>query len=154
MSSCWAGCDPTAASPASAWRAPVSYGAGLARHLTVAGAEVVEVNRPNRQMRRRRGKTDTVDAEAAARTALDRAVVCAPKSADGVVEAIRMVSVARRGAVKARTQAANQISGLVVSAPEHLKGRLRGLNTAAVVQVCARWRPEPGPDTPSATNCL
>ena len=127
-----------------------SYGAGLARHLAAAGAEVVEVNRPNRQMRRRRGKTDTVDAEAAARAALNGTEVCAPKSADGAVEAIRMVSVARRSAVKARTQAANQISGLVVSAPEHLKSRLRGLNTAAVVEVCARWRPESGPDTVTA----
>ena len=127
-----------------------SYGAGLARHLAAAGAEAVEVNRPNRQMRRRRGKTDTVDAEAAARAALNGAEVCAPKSADGAVEAIRMVSVARRSAVKARTQAANQISGLVVSAPEHLKSRLRGLNTAAVVEVCARWRPESGPDTVTA----
>ena len=105
-----------------------SYGAGLARHLSAAGVAVVEVNRPNRQMRRRRGKTDTVDAEAAARAALDGAAVCVPKSADGTVEAIRMVSVARRSAVKARTQAANQINGLAVSAPEHLKDHLRGLS--------------------------
>ena len=127
-----------------------SYGAGLARHLSAAGVAVVEVNRPNRQMRRRRGKTDTVDAEAAARAALDGAAVCVPKSADGTVEAIRMVSVARRSAVKARTQAANQINGLAVSAPEHLKDHLRGLSTRAVVEVCARWRPESSPDTVTA----
>ena len=126
-----------------------SHGAGLARHLGAAGVAVVEVNRPNRQMRRR-GKTDTVDAEAAARAALDGAAVCVPKSADGTVEAIRMVSVARRSAVKARTQAANQINGLAVSAPEHLKDRLRGLSTRAVVEVCARWRPESSPDTVTA----
>ena len=127
-----------------------SYGAGLARHLSAAGVAVVEVNRPNRQMRRRRGKTDTVDAEAAARAALDGAAVCVPKSADGTVEAIRMVSVARR-AVKARTHGhANQINGLAVSAPEHLKDHLRGLSTRAVVEVCARWRPESSPDTVTA----
>ncbi len=48
-----------------------AYGAGLARHLADAGVEVVEVSRPNRQTRRRRGKSDTVDAEAAARAALN-----------------------------------------------------------------------------------
>ncbi len=127
-----------------------SYGAGLARYLGAADVEAVEVNRPNRQMRRRRGKTDTVDAEAAARAALSAEATAVPKSADGAVESIRMVWVARRSAVKARTQATNQISGLVVSAPEQLKDRLRGLNTAAAVKVCARWRPQPGPDIVTA----
>ena len=80
-----------------------SYGASLTRHLAAAGVEVVEVNRPNRQTRRRRGKTDTVDAEAAARAALSGEAAAVPKSADGCVEAIRTLSVARRSAVKART---------------------------------------------------
>jgi transposase len=48
-----------------------SYGAALARHLRRAGVPVIEVNRPDRAARRRRGKTDTVDAEAAARAVLD-----------------------------------------------------------------------------------
>ena len=103
-----------------------SYGAGLARCLAAAGVAVVEVNRLNRQMRRRRGKTDAVDAEAAARAALSREAAAVPKAADGPVEAIRMLSVARRSAVKARTQAANQVNGLLVTAGEHLKERLRG----------------------------
>ena len=47
-----------------------SYGAGLARSLHAAGVEVVEVNWPNRQLRRLRGKSDPVDAEAAARAVL------------------------------------------------------------------------------------
>ena len=59
-----------------------SYGAGLARRLTAAGVDVVEVNRPNRQTRRQRGKTDTVDAEAAARAALSGDAAAEPKSAD------------------------------------------------------------------------
>ena len=89
-----------------------SYGAGLARHLTRVSVEVVEVNRPNRQLRRLRGKTDTVDAEAAARAALSGAATARPKAGDGPVEGIRMLRVARRSAVKARTQAANQIHAL------------------------------------------
>ena len=117
-----------------------SYGAGLTRHLTAAGVEVVEVNRPNRQTRRRRAKTDTVDAETAARAALNGDATAVPKSADGCVEAIRTLSLARRSAVKARTVAANQINAVAVTAPEHLRDRLRGLKTPEMVKVCARWR--------------
>ena len=117
-----------------------SYGAGLTRHLTAAGVEVVEVNRPNRQTRRRRAKTDTVDAETAARAALSGDATAVPKSADGCVEAIRTLSLARRSAVKARTVAANQINAVAVTAPEHLRDRLRGLKTPEMVKVCARWR--------------
>ena len=123
-----------------------SYGAGLARRLAADGTRVLEVNRPNRQARRRRGKTDTVDATAAARAALNGEAGAEPKAGDGPVEAIRMLSVARRSAVKARTQAANQVHGLVVTAPEHLKDRLRGLRTAGVVNVCARLRVETAAD--------
>ncbi len=92
-----------------------SYGAGLARHLTGTGIDVVEVNRPNRQLRRRRGKDDNVDAEAAARAALSGEATAAPKSGDGPVEWIRMLTVVRRSAIKARTQAANQLHALVVN---------------------------------------
>jgi transposase len=47
-----------------------SYGAGLTRTLTAMGSHVIEVGRVNRQLRRRHGKTDTVDAESAARAVL------------------------------------------------------------------------------------
>ena len=115
-----------------------SYGAGLARYLTQAGIEVVEVNRPNRQLRRRRGgKTDTVDAEAAA----SGQATSVPKSGAGPVECLRMLVVARRSATKARTQAANQIHSVTVTAPEQLKRQIRGLKLKARVRVCARWRP-------------
>ena len=117
-----------------------SYGAGLTRHLAAAGVEVVEVNRPNRQTRRQRGKTDTVDAEAAARAALNGEATAVPKSADGCVEAIRTLSVARRSAVKARTVAANQINAVAVTAPEQVKDLLRKLNTPQMIKICARWR--------------
>ena len=127
-----------------------SYGAGLAGRLSKAGVEVVEVNRPNRQMRRQRGKTDTVDAIAAATAAVRADAATAPKSADGCVEAIRMLTVARRSAVKARTAAANQISGLIVTAPEHLKDRLGGLSTNDAVDACTRMRPDTSPDTVTA----
>ena len=102
---------------------------------------MVEVNRPNRQLRRRRGKTDFTDAEAAARAALNGEATALPKGGDGPVEATRMLRVVRRSALKARTQAANQLHALVVTAPEPLKHRLRGLSTRTQIDVCARFRP-------------
>ena len=118
-----------------------SYGAGLARHLAAAGVCVVEVNRPNRQTRRRAGKSDTVDAAAAARAALGGDATAVPKAGDGPVEAIRMLTVARRSATKARTPAINQIHGLLVTAPEALKDQLSGHRGGALIGACARLRP-------------
>ena len=119
-----------------------SYGAGLARYLTAAHIEVVEVNRPNRQLRRQRGgKTDSVDAEGAARAAAWGQATAVPKSGEGPVECTRMLVVARRWATKARTQTANQIHSLVVTAPDQVKHQLAVLNLEARVRVRARWRP-------------
>ncbi len=70
-----------------------SYGAGLSRALIAAGSRVVEVNRANRQLRRRRGKTDTVDAESAARAVLAGEADAQPKSGDGEVEMIRHLKI-------------------------------------------------------------
>jgi transposase len=117
-----------------------SYGAGLTRYLTGEGVTVVEVNRPDRQRRRRRGKSDTVDAEAAARAALSGDDVAVPKTGDGQVESVRVLRIARRSAIKARTQAANQIRDLIVTAPESLRCRLSKLTAADRVSVCARFR--------------
>ncbi len=116
-----------------------SYGAGLGRYLAREGASVVEVIRPNRQLRRRRGKSDPVDAEAAARAALAGEADVAPKRADGPVEVMRMIRLARSSAVKARTQAANQIDALVTCAPESLRSRLQGLSLLRIAKRARRW---------------
>ena len=118
-----------------------SFGLGLARFLRTRGVGVVEVNRPNRQHRRRFGKHDTADAEAAARAVQADVATGEPKSADGVVEMMRALRVARRSALKARTQAANQLRALLFTAPEELKAELRGLPTNRLVTVAAHFRP-------------
>ena len=102
-----------------------SYGAGLARWLRRQGVEVVEVERPKRQNRRRRGKSDAIDAEAAARAVQAGTATAQPKAGDGPIEMLRTLQVARRSALKARTQAANQLHALVVTAPDSLRTRLR-----------------------------
>jgi transposase len=118
-----------------------SYGAGLARYLAAQGVEVAEVMRPNRQARRRRGKSDTADAVAAALAALNGEASGTPKSGDGAVESIRALQVARRGAVKARTQAGNQLRDLVITAPQALRDKLAALPAPQRVKLAARFRP-------------
>ena len=118
-----------------------SYGAGLARHLAAEGVEVVEVIRPDRQARRRRGKSDTADAVAAALAALNGEASGRPKARDGAVESIRSLRVARRGAVKARTQAASQLRDLIVTAPAWLREQLVPLPIAEQVELAARFDP-------------
>jgi transposase len=130
---------------------PGNYGAGLARWLRGRGV-VIEVARPNRRIRHRRGKSDTVDAEAAARAVQAGTATGQPKAGDGRVEAIRALRVARRSAVKARTQAANQLHALVVTAPDALRDRLRPLGIAALVAVAARFRPPASAGTPQAAT--
>jgi transposase len=129
-----------------------SYGAGLARHLTNAGITVIEVNRPNRQHRRRHGKSDATDAEAAARAVLSGEATAIPKARTGIVEAVRVLRVARSSAVKARTQATNQIRDLVLTAPVALREDLKGLTARQRVARCARFRPGPTSDPDAATR--
>ena len=123
-----------------------SYGAGLARHLQALGIAVVEVERPKRRHSRRRGKSDPKDAEAAARAVLAGEEAGVPSSGDGRVEVIRALRGARRSAVKARVQVANQIQAILVTAPEALRQRLRGLSTRELVAATARFRPTREPE--------
>jgi transposase len=133
-----------------------SYGAGLARHLKSQGIEVLEVERPKRRRggsRRNVEKSDPSDAERAARAVLAGETSGVPKSGDGRVEMIRTRRAARRSAMKARTQAANQLQGLRVTAPEELLNRLRGLSRKELVSVAARFRiGDDLRDVPSATK--
>lgn len=118
-----------------------SFGVGLTRFLRTRGVDVVEVNRPNRQHRRKFGKHDTADAEAAARAVQANTATGEPKAADGMVEMVRALRVVRRSAVKARTQAANQLRALLVTAPEELRAKLRGLCATKLVATASRFRP-------------
>jgi transposase len=119
------------------------YGAGLARHLHAEGVAMVEVDRPDRKARRWQGKSDPVDAEAAARAALAQVRTGTPKQRDGRVEALRNLRVARRSAVDQRADAQRQIKALIVTAPEAVRTRLRGLRDRQLIQVCASARPTP-----------
>ena len=118
-----------------------AYGAALARYLHQGALELVEVDRPDRKTRRSKGKSDPIDAYAAARAALAGTASGTAKTRDGLVEAIRALRVARRSALKARTQAMNQLKALLITAPQDLREDLRGLASAELIDTCSHLRP-------------
>jgi transposase len=126
-----------------------SYGSGLHAYLRRAGVEMREVIRPKRQVRRRRGKSDPVDAEAAARAVIAGDDLGTPKRQDGSVEALRVLRLTRRSALKARTQTANQLHAIIQTAPSPLREQLRSLRLSQVVKRVRRFRCA-APTTPIA----
>ena len=126
-----------------------SYGAGLPRAVRRAGHRVVEVNRGDRHTRRAIGKSDTVDAESAARSVLAGQATATPKTGDGVVEMIRQLKIARDTAGKARTAAMVTLKQIVVNTPPHLREALHALTDHRLLTRCAALRPGPL-DTPTA----
>jgi transposase len=129
-----------------------SYGAGLTRHLHAEGLTVVEVDRPNRQKRRRRGKSDTQDAISAARSAQSGDSCGEAKTRDGTVESMRVLRVARSSARKGRTQCLNQMRSIISTAPESIRAELRHLNVHWLVKTAAAYRPGQGRDVTSLTK--
>ena len=123
-----------------------AYGAGLARFLRGAGVAVLEVSRPNRQARRRHGKSDTIDAIEAARAALSGRAHGVAKTADGNVEAIRALLVAFRSGRDARIKCLNQLRHLGFCAPDDLRERFRDVTADALGRTAAGLRPNPDGD--------
>ena len=120
-----------------------SYGAGLTRALQRAGVNVAEVVRPNRQKRRLKGKSDSLDAENAARAVLAGEAVAVPRQHhrdDETVEMIRVLRVARNTAMRARTQAINALHALIVTAPSELRDQLRNRPTNDLIDTATRFR--------------
>jgi transposase len=117
-----------------------SYGAGLSRFLQTQGSSVVEIRGPNRKLRRDRGKSDTIDAEAAARAVLAGTSRITPKAGDDWVEQLRILRVARRSAIQARTQTINQMYAVVVGAPPDLHDQLLRLSRHQLINQATRFR--------------
>jgi transposase len=129
-----------------------SYGAGLTRHLQAERIRVVEVDRPNRQRRRLKGKSDPQDAISAARAALSGDACGEAKTRDGNVESMRVLRVARSSARKGRTQALNQMRNLVSTAPESIRAELRGLSVFHLLERASTYRPGTKRDIVSLTK--
>jgi transposase len=129
-----------------------TYGAGLARFLRGHGVDVLEVDRPNRALRRRSGKSDPLDAIEAARAVLSGRVQGVAKTRDGAVEAIRVLLVAKRSARQARGKAIIQMRHLGFTAPEEIRVQLRGLNVAALIRAGMALHPEDSGDQVSVAT--
>jgi len=123
-----------------------AYGAGLARHFVAAGVVVIEVDRPDRQKRRRLGKSDQLDAVEAARGALSGRCRGRAKSGDGHAEALRALLVAKRSARSTRIRTIVQLRHLMFTAPDGLRARLGGLTATQLVNEAAKLRPRLGGD--------
>lgn len=117
-----------------------SWGAGLSRFLRLHGVGVREVNRPNRQ-RRRKGKSDPQDAISAARSVQSGEASGLPKAGQGPVESIRLLRLTRRSAIKAKTQALNQIKAIIDTAPDELREQLIGKSNSKLLPILRRLRP-------------
>lgn len=130
-----------------------SYGAALARYLREETITVIEVNRGDRSDRRRRGKTDTLDAEAAARAVLSGRATAIAKSGDGQVEMLRMFKLAKASAVKSRSQAINQLKAILIRAEPGLRESMAGLSNPALFRRCAQL-PVSGSSSPADAATL
>lgn len=119
-----------------------TYGAGLLRHLQAAGVEVLEVTAPDKPDRRRRGKNDDLDAEAAAHAAFAGKRAVTPKTRDGMIEALRVLKACRKTAVTARRVALQMIQNTIVCAPDDLRDTLRRMTRMQLVRTLAAWRPD------------
>ena len=123
-----------------------SWGVGLTRFLADQEVVVVEVDRPNRQTRRKQGKSDPTDAVAAARAAISGEASVTPKSRNGPVEQMRVLMVARRSARQQRIQSLNQLRHLVFTAPEEIRVRYKDRYKTGLVTEAANMRPKRGSD--------
>src|SRR4051794_11664049 len=112
-----------------------AYGAGLTRHLQGAGIAVVEVDRPDRKTRRFAGKSDPIDAQAAALAALSGRQDGTPKARTSVVESIRLLRTPRRAAVAQRAKTMVQIKAILVTAAEPVRAALTGLRDRELIAV-------------------
>ncbi|WP_329461187.1 IS110 family transposase [Streptomyces sp. NBC_01431] len=121
-----------------------SYGAALTRYLQSEGIAVTEVNQPDKALRRRRGKTDAIDAAAAAQAVLSGRATATAKTTDGPVEAVRMFKMAKSSAVKSRSQAINQLKAVLVSADPALRESLAGLSNPKLIRRCSELEDSAG----------
>lgn len=128
-----------------------SYGAELSRVLTRDGLKVMEVNRPNRQFRRLKGKSDPLDAYQAAEAVIAERGISTPKARDGAVESLRLLRAERSSAMRAKVAVINQIKGLLVTAPESIRIKYRDLTNQTLTAALEHSRPGKNSTDPQRT---
>ena len=118
-----------------------SFGAGITRHLAASGIPVLEVTGPDPQIRRAKGKDDTLDAIAAATAALTGQRVVFAKDRSGVVEALRVLRATRKTAIKCRRVSLQHLRATIVAAPDEIRDHIRSMTRMQLIRHCASLRP-------------
>ncbi len=119
-----------------------TYGVGLLRYIQQFGIEILEVTAPDKTIRRKRGKDDTIDAENAAHAAFAGIRTVTPKTRDGMVESLRVLKMCRKSAIAARRVALQMIQMNIISAPETIRESLRTMTRMQLIRTLAAWRPD------------
>ena len=132
--------------PSASWRRSVSKGPaptvwGLASFVRRHAIRVVEVSHRDRRKRRNNGKSDTIDAETAARSVLSGIATAIPKTTDGAAEMVRQIKIARDTVVKARSAAIITLKSLIVNASDALRESLDPLTDKKLIDRCAALVP-------------
>lgn len=118
-----------------------TYGSGLLRYLQNAGLEVLEVTAPDWMERRKRGKSDTIDAECAAHAAFSGIRIVTPKTRNGMIESLRVLKTCRKTAISARRVALQIIHSNIISAPDELREQLRNMTRMQLIRTLGSWDP-------------
>ncbi|GAA1961879.1 IS110 family transposase [Microbacterium deminutum] len=127
-----------------------SYGAGLVAALTAVSIPVVEAKPPRTAARSGRGKSDSIDAEAATQSVLGREVTRLLHPRAGKVRsALRVLLAARRSMDTQRTASRNTLTALLRVVDLGLDAR-KPL-TDKQVSLIASWRARPSDDIEEAT---
>ena len=129
-----------------------SYGSAITHLLHAAGHRIVEVNRPDRDQRRRHGKSDPTDAINAAHAIRTGRATTPPKLNTGNVETLRLLMLTRNSANKSRTQAINEIRAIIRTGPAALADHLKGRTLHDLITTCTRYRPDQTPDPTQAAT--
>ncbi|EIE7938484.1 IS110 family transposase [Salmonella enterica] len=117
-------------------------GSGLLRYFQNAGLEVPEVTAPDRMARRKRGKSDTIDAECAAHAAFSGIRTVTPETRDGMIESLRVLKTCRKTARSARRVALQIIHPNIISAPDELREQLRIMTRMQRIRMLGSWVPD------------
>jgi hypothetical protein len=116
------------------------YGAGLSTHFIDKGIAVLDVNKPDKHERRKRGKDDVEDSFQAAAAALAFIRCSIAKENGEELEAARLLEATYGQAIRQRTASINALRADLVTLPDAMRQSLEGMTWEALAKRCAAFR--------------
>lgn len=114
-----------------------TYGAGVLRYFQKSGVKVFEVTGLDKLDRRARGRSDTLDPEAAAHEAFAGKRTLTPKTRGGMIEALRVLKAVRKMAVQVRRIALQMIGNTIISSPDAMRDHVRHMTRMKQIRTLA-----------------